>query len=130
MKTDSRIDAYIASSAPFAQPILNHLRNLVRKACPEVEETIKWGFPHFDHKGIMCSMAAFKQHSAFTFYKGDLLNDPHNALDKNRTESMGQMGKLTKISDLPSDEIMIDLIKQAMKLNEEGIKLPRKKSRE
>ncbi len=126
MKKEQRIDAYIAGSAPFAQPILNHLRNLVHIACPDVDETIKWGFPHFEYKGILVSMAAFKHHCAFTFWKGDLLSDPLGVMDKGRTQSMGQMGKLTSLSDLPSDEIMIDLIREAMTLNQQGNKLPRK----
>ena len=53
------IDAYIAKSADFAQPVLIHLRELIHVTCPEVEEKIKWGFPHFDYKGeMMCSMAS------------------------------------------------------------------------
>ena len=126
MKTESKIDQYIAGAAAFGQPILIHLRQLVHHACPETEEKIKWGFPHFDYKGMMCSMAAFKQHCAFTFYKGDLLSDPYKVLDKNRTESMGQMGRLTRLEDLPSDEIMISLIREAMRLNDEGITIPKK----
>ena len=105
---------------------MNHLRQLVHLACPDTEEKIKWGFPHFDYKGPICSMAAFKQHCAFTFWKGDLLSDPHKVLDKDRRESMGQLGKLTSLTDLPPDDILIALIKESMKLNEDGIKLPRK----
>jgi hypothetical protein len=74
---DPRITAYISKSAPFAQPILEKLRMLVHKACPEVEETMKWSFPHFDYKGeMMCSMAGFKQHCAFNFWKAALMNEP------------------------------------------------------
>jgi uncharacterized protein YdeI (YjbR/CyaY-like superfamily) len=126
MKTDPKIDAYILNAAPFARPILIHLREIVHIACPGTEEKMKWSFPHFDYNGPMCSMAAFKQHCAFTFWKGDLLSDPHKVLDKERKESMGQLGKLTSVDDLPSDEILISLIKEAMKLNDEGIKLPQK----
>ena len=67
-KPDPRVDAYIAKSAPFARPILDHLRRVVHAACPAVEETIKWGFPHFMYKGMLCNMAAFKQHCAFGFW--------------------------------------------------------------
>ena len=74
-KKDPRVDKYIANAAVFAKPILNHFRKLVHKACPETEEKIKWGFPHFDYKGMMCSMAAFKQHCAFTFWKATLMKD-------------------------------------------------------
>ena len=67
-KKEKIVDAYIAKSADFAKPILMHIRELVHKACPEVEEKMKWSFPHFDYKGeMMCSMAAFKQHCAFGF---------------------------------------------------------------
>ena len=64
IKKDARIDSYISKSADFAKPILIHLRELVHLSCPEVEEKIKWGFPHFDYKGMMCSMASFKKHCA------------------------------------------------------------------
>ena len=45
---DARVDAYIAKAAPFAQPILKYLREIVHGACPDVEETIKWSMPFFD----------------------------------------------------------------------------------
>ena len=64
---NEKVDAYIAKSQPFAQPILEHLRELVHQACPDVKR--KWSMPFFDYKGkMMCHMAAFKQHSAFSFY--------------------------------------------------------------
>jgi len=55
---DKRIDAYIGKSEDFAKPILRYIRAAVHKGCPDVEETMKWSFPHFDYKGIICSMAA------------------------------------------------------------------------
>lgn len=57
---NKQVDAYIAKAAPFAQTILDHLRQLVHQACPEVQETIKWGFPHFEYHGILCSMALLR----------------------------------------------------------------------
>jgi hypothetical protein len=74
----SNIDDYINAAQPFAQPILKHLRALVHKACPDVEEKIKWSFPHFEYKGPICHMAAFKQHCAFGFWKGSA-DDRQNA---------------------------------------------------
>ena len=126
---NKQLDAYVAKSADFAKPILEHLRELVHKACPEVQETIKWGMPFFDYEGPLCNMAAFKQHAVFGFWKGKLLQDPKNYLQERSTEggtAMGHMGRLTSLKDLPPDKIIIDFIKQAMKLNEEGIKLPAK----
>ena len=63
MKTDPRVDAYIAQAPPFAQPILEEARSRVGKACPSAEETIKWNVPFFLlGDKILASMAAFKKH--------------------------------------------------------------------
>lgn len=126
--TDPRIDAYIAKSAPFAQPILTHLRKLVHKACPEAEEKMKWSMPHFDYKGeMMCSMAAFKQHCSFGFWKAALMKDPALIATAKSEVAMGHLGRITSLKDLPSDKQMIAYIKEAMKLNDEGIKVAKEK---
>ena len=125
---DSRIDEYITKSAAFAQPILKHLREVVHKACPQVEETIKWGMPHFNYKGIMCSMAAFKQHVAFGFFKASLLEDAEGILTLAEKHSMGHLGKITSVKDIPKDNVLKSYIKQAMKLNDDGVKLAKPKA--
>lgn len=124
---DTRIDAYIAKAAPFAQPILAHIRKLVHKACPDVTETIKWGMPHFDYKGTICSCAAFKQHCAMSFPKASIMNDPAGILTVNDREGMGHMGNITQRKDLPADKLLLAAIKEAMRLNEENIKKPQPK---
>ena len=120
-KKDARIDAYIAKSADFAKPILRHIRKLVHAADPEVEETLKWRFPHFMHKGILCGMAAFTRHCTFGFWKGALIFGKNGGKSD---EAMGQFGRITAISDLPKDAVMIGYIKEAARLNEAGAKLP------
>jgi uncharacterized protein YdeI (YjbR/CyaY-like superfamily) len=127
-KKDARVDAYIKNAASFAQPIMAHLRKLIHEACPDVEETIKWSFPNFDYKGsIMCSMAAFKNHIAFSFWKASLMKHADKfELNAKSEVSMGHMGKITSIKDLPSDKQMLAYIKEAAKLNELGIKAPSK----
>ncbi len=123
---DPRIDAYIAKAADFAKPVLHHLRNLVHKGCPEVEETLKWGFPHFMYKGILCSMAAFNAHCTFGFWKGAMIIDKNKNNAAIQSEAMGEFGRITAISDLPEERVLLGYIKQATKLNEDGIKLPPK----
>jgi uncharacterized protein YdeI (YjbR/CyaY-like superfamily) len=128
-KRDSKIDAYIEKCAPFAQPILEHLRELVHKACPEVEESVKWSMPFFDYKGPLCNMAAFKQHAVFGFWKGKLIKDTKGYLQDRAIDggnSMGHLGRLTSIKDLPSDKVILDFIKQAKKLNDDGVKVASK----
>lgn len=125
MRTLVQVDQYIINSAEFAIPILDHLRNLVHKADARIEEKIKWGMPFFDYKGTVCHMASFKNHCAFGFWKGSLMNDEYGIF-KERSEAMGLLGKITSFDDLPADEILIAYIQQAIKLNEDNIKLPPK----
>lgn len=126
-KKEKAIDAYIAKSADFAKPVLNHLRELLHGTCPDVEEKMKWSFPHFDYKGeMMCSMAAFKQHCVFGFWKAAVMRDPILIENAKSEVSMGHLGKITSLKDLPADKKIIAWVKEAMKLNDEGIKLPAK----
>jgi uncharacterized protein YdeI (YjbR/CyaY-like superfamily) len=120
---DPRIDAYIKKSPDFARPILEHLRQLVHKGCPDVQETIKWGHAFFDYKGgPLCNMAAFKQHCSFGFWKASLLRDPSGLLQVVDKESAGHLGRLTSVKDLPADKILVAYIKEAAGLNEMGVK--------
>jgi len=126
-KKDKRIDAYIAKARPFAQPILKKLRALIHKGNPRVEETIKWGMPSFEYKGPFCSFASFSQHAVFGFWKYKLIKDPKGYLQEIRNkggDAMGNLGRITDISDLPPDKVIIDFVKQAKTLNDEGIKVP------
>ena len=123
--TDPFVDAYIEKSKDFAKPILNHIRSLVHQACPDVVETKKWSFPHFDYKGeMMCSMAAFKEHCAFNFWKQSLLDA--SAFPAEKT-AMGSFGRIKSLKDLPSDKTFKKLILDAMKLNDDGIKVAKAK---
>lgn len=119
---DKRIDAYIEKSADFAKPILRHVRELIHQACPDVTETLKWGMPSFEYKGLLCGFAAFKHHCTFSFWKHSLLED--KALPKERT-GIGSFGRMTSLKDLPSDRTLKKLIHDAMKLNEDGISVKR-----
>jgi uncharacterized protein YdeI (YjbR/CyaY-like superfamily) len=123
-KRNKAFDAYIADAPEFAGPILAHLREVVHAACPDVEEAMKWSHPHFVYQGMLCNMAAFKAHCSFGFWKGRLIIDPETM--KNADEAHGQFGRLTSVKDLPSKKVLTSYIKQAMKLNEEGISPPKK----
>lgn len=118
------VNAYIKKAAGFAKPILEHFRNLVHTACPTITETIKWGFPHFEYKGIVCSMAAFKNHCAIGFRKASLLKDPYRILQTNEKNGMGNFDKITSKDALAEDAILIAYIKEAVSLNENNIKSP------
>jgi uncharacterized protein YdeI (YjbR/CyaY-like superfamily) len=122
------IDNYITKSQPFAQPILTYLRELVHQVCPLVEEKIKWGMPFFDYKGeMLCNMAAFKQHCSFGFWKAQLMSDKTLLYNAQTETAMGHLGKITSLKDLPSKSKLTAYIKEAMQLNEAGIKVKKPK---
>lgn len=117
---DPRVTAYIADAAPFARPILTHLRGVVHEACPAAEETLKWGMPTFMHHGILCGFAAFKAHATFGFWKGALILDARGRPAKT---AMGNFGRLTAVSDLPARRVLLGYVRQAVRLNENGVKV-------
>lgn len=121
-KTDPRVDAYIKKAKPFAQPILTHLRKVVRSAVPDVEETMKWSSPHFDYKGMFCGFAAFKEHVGFGFWKAALLEQ--HLPGAGGLSAAGQFGRITSLDDLPSDKELTRILKIAKKLNDDEVKAP------
>ena len=121
---DPRVDAYIRKAPQFARPILEHLRDVVHAACPRVEEDIKWGAPHFLHHGMLASMAAFKAHACFGFWRGKELFP-----DGGAGGAMGDFGRLTSVGDLPSKKALTALVRQAMALNESGAATPKRRAK-
>jgi uncharacterized protein YdeI (YjbR/CyaY-like superfamily) len=117
-KKDPRVDAYIDKAAAFARPILKRLRKIVHAGCPSALETIKWGFPHFDYKGLLCGMGAFKNHCAFWFWKRELI------LGEKSERGMAQFGRMKSIDDLPDEKRLIGYVRKAAALNRAGIKAP------
>jgi uncharacterized protein YdeI (YjbR/CyaY-like superfamily) len=120
---DPRIDAYIAKSAAFAQPILEHLRAVVHTACPDIEESLKWGMPFFVYDGSpLCMMSAFKQHCGFGFWLSK------QVVGETAEDGMGQFGKLISIADLPPKKQLADFVRKAMALSNAGARLTRPKA--
>jgi uncharacterized protein YdeI (YjbR/CyaY-like superfamily) len=128
LEKDPRVDVYIEKSAPFAKPILVKLRKLIHQACPDAEETIKWSFPNYEiYDSMLCSMAAFKEHCAFGFWKASLLKDKEGILKLADKNSMGHLDRICSVKDLPADKILIAYLKEAALLNKNKIKLARPK---
>lgn len=127
-KRIAAVDAYIAKQQPFAKPILVHLRDTVHEVCTGADEVIKWGMPHFEYKGPFAGMAAFKAHATFGFWKEKLLRQGGAALPEPDEKAMGSFGCIRSLDDLPSRRALASLIRAAMKLNEDGVKSPKRPS--
>lgn len=120
---DPKLDDYIARAAPFARPILNHLRSLVHETVPDLQEAMKWSMPHFLYKGKnLAGMAAFKAHASFTIH-GEAAANP----DRERQEGMGHYGKITSLADLPGDNVLKSrLIAAVERIESNGTALSKK----
>lgn len=108
MPTDARIDAYIAKAAPFARPILEHIRAQVHAAIPEAAETMKWSMPFFDLNGRqLAMMAGFKAHVALGIFDGTPMG---------KGEGRGQFGKIASLADLPDEAELTSRLQAAAAL--------------
>ena len=119
---DPRVDAYIAKSADFARPILQHIRAAIHEGCPDVVETIKWSRPAFDYRGApLCGIAAFKEHCSLGFWHSpDLTLSGKPIGGPGEKGGMGNFGRIASVQDLPSRSALVKLVRQAAKLSEEG----------
>lgn len=123
-KTEPKIDAYIEKAQPFAKPILEYIRETVHEYCPDAEEAMKWSFPNFLYKNrILCSMSAFKAHCAFGFWLESEMKTMKEITKDREKNSMFNLGKITKIEDLPSKAQLKACIKEAMELTDMGVTL-------
>ena len=95
---DPRVDAYIAAAAGFAQPIMARLREAVHAGCPMVVETMRWGLPHFEYRGLVCSMAAMRAHCTFVLAPRGT-NGTRNAAD---VADRRRFERIRRLADLPS----------------------------
>ncbi|WP_263410012.1 YdeI/OmpD-associated family protein [Terriglobus tenax] len=130
VRMDARVDAYIAKAQPFAQPILNHIREVMHKALPDVQETIKWSMPFFTTKSgrIIANMAAFKAHASFGLWSSSVRAEM-TAAGFDSSEGMGTLGKITSVKDLPADKQLVKWAKAAAAAVEGGeslMKRPKK----
>ncbi|HEY4358702.1 MAG TPA: YdeI/OmpD-associated family protein [Acidobacteriaceae bacterium] len=98
------VDVYINKARPFAQPILTHLREVIHKAVPDVEEAIKWSMPFFMYQGIiLANIAAFKEHCSLGIWKENVQPLMKAGVEA-RGEGMGSFGKMRSIEDMPKDK--------------------------
>jgi len=124
-----RVDGYIAKSADFAIPILDYLRQLIHETCANVQEDVKWGIPHYSYKGdYLCMLGSYKNHCSFSLYKAEFMKDKEIAESVKAGKNFGYMDKIKSVSELPQKQILVALIKEAMTINELGIKKEKTKS--
>lgn len=123
---NTEVTAYIDKMADFAKPILSQLREIIHSTCPDVEENIKYGIPHYSYKGdYLCMLGGFKQHCSFSLYKAELMKDKVIQDSVKAGKKFGYMDKVKNISELPDEKILMGYIKEAMEINASGTARPK-----
>jgi uncharacterized protein YdeI (YjbR/CyaY-like superfamily) len=115
------VDAYIEEAAPFAKPILKRLREWMHKADPEIVETMKWSCPHFELNGLVSSLAAFKEHVRFGYWRGMQVTGETNIMERMGQTEMAA-AKIKDVKELPSESLIIKWTRKAIELNRDGVK--------
>lgn len=115
------VDAYIEEAAPFAKPILKKLRELIHKADPDIVESMKWSCPHFELQGIVASLAAFKEHVRFGYWRGVQVTGETDVMERMGQTEMAA-AKLRDVKALPADDLILKWTRKAIELNRSGVK--------
>ncbi len=115
------ISARIAELRDWRGDILSRVRDLIKKADPEVTEEWKWSNPVWSHDGIICTGESYKNHVKLTFAKGASLADPTGLFNASLE------GKVRRAIDIhQGDELnehaFMELIRAAVALNSSGRK--------
>jgi uncharacterized protein YdhG (YjbR/CyaY superfamily) len=115
------IDGYISQLPADVQAVLQEVRQAIRRAAPDAEETISYRMPAFRQHGVLVYFAAWKNHiGLYPPISGD------KALERAVARYAGPKGNL----QFPLDEPMpFDLIERIVKLRVKQDAAKRKRGR-
>jgi hypothetical protein len=124
MLPQEQINLYIAEQPEWQRKALIRLRQLIHSTDETVTEAWRWNAPAFDHDGIMIGLHGFKTFVSVWFHKGALLKDTHKLFDKpEQDEDKGLRKYKVKDGEAINEKAFVDLVKQAVKVNQSGAKL-------
>jgi uncharacterized protein YdhG (YjbR/CyaY superfamily) len=118
------VDSYLALVPEKMQLLLQKLRQTIRKAAPDAEETISYGMPAYRCHGVLVYFAAFKNHCSFFPASGTLINEMKNELKGFKT-SKGTI-QFTVEKPLPAS-LVTKMVKARVRQNLEKEKEKAKK---
>lgn len=75
-------DTFFERHPPELRALLEGLRAVVKKACPEARESIKWGMPYYELKSGFCALYASDTYAALQIMAPpETLDDPEGRLE-------------------------------------------------
>ena len=118
--SDSRVDDYIAGLPQWQRAVCQQLRDLVHRADPEIEETIKFGNrPYFVLKGNVCALLAARNHVCLFLYDGAIVPDPHGIITGGHDNETARQISFFE-GDSVNREALLEMLKQIVANNRAG----------
>ncbi len=122
------IDAKIASLGDWRGQTLARIRKIIKDACPDVVEDVKWrtpsnpaGVPVWERDGIICTGETYKDKVKLTFAKGAALDDPSQVFNASLDGNARRAIDLRE-GDKINEKALKALVRAAVNLN--GSKKP------
>ncbi len=128
MNPHAGVDRSIREAPEYAKPILVALRRIIHAAVPDIVEELKWGAPAFAKRGLVCSVHAFRNHVGLWFHKGALLPDPQHLLEPGPKARTMKVIRLSSVDEI-DESAYARLVRDAARLNDEGVKPPPQRHR-
>lgn len=120
------IDAKIAALGDWRGAMLARLRDVIRRADPDVVEEVKWrkpsnptGVPVWSHAGLLCTGETYKDKVKLTFAKGALLGDPSGLFNSSLEGNVRRAIDLGEGAQI-DEAALTSLIRAAVALNTTG----------
>jgi hypothetical protein len=80
-RAEQSVEKYLAALPADQQEIALSLREIIRKATPNLEEGMKWNVPCYSGTGNVCAIITNKNHVNQAFYRGSELTDKEGLLE-------------------------------------------------
>ena len=126
----AKLDARIKELGDWRGKTLAKVREIVRRADPEIVEEWKWvkatspGTPVFSHGGIVCTGETYKTVVKMTFAKGAALKDPSGLFNSSLEGNVRRAIDIHE-SEKIDEAALKDLIRAAVALNLKGKSQPK-----
>jgi Uncharacterized protein conserved in bacteria len=128
MPMNPKVDFYFDKTRPWQQEI-GLLRKLVLDC--GLNEELKWGCPCYTYgKANIVLIHVFKKYCALLFFKGALLNDPHNLLIQQtpNVQAARQLRFISTKEIATQADIIKAYIYEAIEVERSGLKVTLKKT--
>lgn len=113
------VDAYIAALPPWQQEVCTHLRDVIWRADPEIEETIKRSVqPYFVLNGNVCALLGTKDHVNLFLYD-PTVPDPDGLINQGHGNATARSIQIYR-GESPDEDSLIRLLRAIVANNRAG----------